>query len=104
MNEDHPSPFPRALILDTSFLRTIGGTDSDAYNSFITYARDQNCDLYLTNGVAKELTEQRGYISIDWLDRANTTEWITLIDDVQSGVRVHDGPVRGKSWTKFTNG
>jgi len=96
MNEEHPSPFPRALILDTSFLRTIGGTDSDAYNSFIMYVRDQNCDLYLTNGVAKELTEQRGYISIDWLDRANTTEWVTLIDDVQVGVRVHDGPRAGE--------
>ncbi len=96
MNEVHPSPFPRALILDTSFLRTIGGTNSDAYNSFIQYVRDQSCDLYLTGGVAKELTEQRGYISIDWLDRANTTEWVTLIDDVQVGVRVHDGPRAGE--------
>ena len=60
MNEEHPSPFPRALILDTSFLRTIGGTDSDAYTAFIQYVRDQNSDLYLTNGVAEELTEQRG--------------------------------------------
>jgi hypothetical protein len=28
MSEAHPSPFPTALLLDTSFLRTIGGTDS----------------------------------------------------------------------------
>jgi len=100
MNEEHPSPFPRALILDTSFLRTIGGTDSDAYTAFIQYVRDQNSDLYLTNGVAEELTEQRGYISIDWLDRANTTEWITLVDDVQTGVRVHDGPRAGEIMDK----
>lgn len=35
MSEGHPLPFPTALILDTSFLRTLGGTDSDAYQTFI---------------------------------------------------------------------
>ena len=72
MNEDHPSPFPTALVLDTSFLRTIGGTDSSAYQTFISYVQTEERELYLTSGVVEELDEQRGYISIDWADRADT--------------------------------
>ncbi len=64
MSEGHPSPFPTALILDTSFLRTIGGTDSSQYQTFIEYVRSKDRDLYLTESVVEELTEQRGYISI----------------------------------------
>lgn len=96
MNEEHPSPFPTALILDTSFLRTIGGTGSSPYQTFIQYVKTEGIDLYLTPGVIEELVEQRGYISIDWVDRADTTSWITLIDTVQPGVRVHDGPRAGE--------
>lgn len=96
MCEEHPSPFPTALVLDTSFLRTIGGTDSSPYQTFIQYVKAEGIDLYLTPGVVVELAEQRGYISIDWVDRADTTSWITLIDTVQSGVRVHDGPRAGE--------
>jgi hypothetical protein len=96
MSEDHPSPFPTALVLDTSFLRTIGGTDSSAYQTFINYVRTEERELYLTSGVVEELDEQRGYISIDWPDRANTTEWITILGDLQPGVRVHDGPRAGE--------
>lgn len=96
MSESHPSPFPTALICDTSFLRTIGGTDSTTYQTFVEYVQHTDRDLYLTPGVIEELTEQRGYISIDWVDRAATTEWITPIEDVQMGVRVHDGPRAGE--------
>lgn len=96
MSEEHPSPFPTALLLDTSFLRTIGGTESDAYQTFIQYVKSEGVQLYLTPGVVEEVSEQRGYISIDWVDRADTTEWITLLDAVQPGVRVHDGPRAGK--------
>lgn len=96
MSEEHPSPFPTALICDTSFLRTIGGTQSDTYQTFIEYVQTENRELYLSRGVIEELTEQRGYISIDWVDRAETTEWITTVDDVQLGVRVHDGPRAGE--------
>jgi len=96
MSESHPSPFPTALVLDTSFLRTIGGTGSDAYRTFIEYVRTKDRELYLSRGVVEELTEQRGYISVDWVDRADTTEWITLVGDVQPGVRVHDGPRAGE--------
>jgi hypothetical protein len=78
MSEDHPSPFPTALVLDTSFLRTIGGTDSSAYQTFIDYVQTEERDLYLTSGVVEELDEQRGYISIDWVDRADTTEWAVV--------------------------
>ena len=74
MSEEHPSPFPTALICDTSFLRTIGGTDSDPYQTFIEYVQAEDRQLYLSRGVVEELTEQRGYISIDWVDRAGTTE------------------------------
>ena len=96
MSEEHPSPFPTALICDTSFLRTIGGTDSDPYQTFIEYVQAEDRQLYLSRGVVEELTEQRGYISIDWVDRAGTTEWITTVDDVQLGVRVHDEPRAGE--------
>jgi hypothetical protein len=96
MSEPHPSPFPTALVLDTGFLRTIGGTGSDSYQTFIQYVRTEGRELYLSRGVVKELTEQRGYISVDWVDRADTTEWITLVGEVQLGVRVHDGPRAGE--------
>ena len=96
MSEEHPSPFPTALICDTSFLRTIGGTDSDTYQTFIEYVQAKDRELYLSHGVVEELTEQRGYISIDWVDRAETTAWITTVDNVQLGVRVHDGPRAGE--------
>ena len=96
MSEAHPSPFPTALICDTSFLRTIGGTDSTTYQTFIQYVQKTDRELYLSPGVIEELTEQRGYISIDWVDRAATTEWITSVKDVQLGVRVHDGPRAGE--------
>ena len=96
MGEPHPSPFPTALVLDTSFLRTIGGTGTDSYQAFIQYVRAEDRELYLSSGVVEELTEQRGYISVDWVDRADTTEWITLVGDVQPGVRVHDGPRAGE--------
>ena len=96
MSEPHPSPFPTALVFDTSFLRTIGGTGTDSYQTFIQYVRAEDRELYLSSGVVEELTEQRGYISVDWVDRADTTEWITLVGDVQPGVRVHNGPRAGE--------
>ena len=96
MNEEHPSPIPTALILDTSFLRTIGGTGSAPYQTFIQYVQTEDISLFLTPGVVEELTEQRGYIDIDWVDRAETTSHITLIDAVQPGVRVHDGTRAGE--------
>ncbi|PHQ41994.1 hypothetical protein Z052_11690 [Halorubrum sp. C191] len=48
MSEEHPSPFPGALVLDTSFLRTLGGTDSDAYQTFIRYVKSNECELFLS--------------------------------------------------------
>lgn len=96
MPDEHLSPFPTALVLDTSFLRTIGGTDSTHYQTFVQYVKAENVDLYLTPHVVSELAEQRGYMSVDWVDRADTTPWITVIDTVQPGVRVHDGPRAGE--------
>jgi len=96
MSEGHPSPFPTALLLDTSFLRTIGGTESDTYQTFVQYVKSKEIDLYLSPGVVEEVTEQQGYISIDWVDRADTTGWITLLDAIQPGVRVHNGPRAGE--------
>jgi hypothetical protein len=96
MSEAHPSPFPTALVLDTSFLRTLGGTDSDAYQTFTQYVKTEDRELYVSRGVVEELTEQHGYISVDWVDRADTTDWITIAGEVQPGVRVHDGPRAGE--------
>jgi hypothetical protein len=96
MDEEHLSPFPTALVLDTSFLRTIGGTGSEPYGTFVRFVKEEGIHLYLTPRVVAELGEQRGYIGVDWVDRADTTEWLTLIDTVQLGVRVHDGPRAGE--------
>lgn len=96
MSEAHPSPFPTALVLDTSFLRTLGGTDSGPYQTFMQYVKTEGIELYLSRCVVEELTEQHGYISVDWVDRADTTDWITLAGEVQPGVRVHDGPRAGE--------
>jgi hypothetical protein len=57
MGESHPSPFPTALVLDTSFLRTVGGTGSDAYETFIEYVRTEGRELFLSRGVVEELNE-----------------------------------------------
>ena len=35
-------------------------------------------------------------MGVDWVDRATTTEWITTVETVQLGVRVHDGPRAGE--------
>lgn len=78
MSEADPSPFPTALVLDTSLLRTLGGTDSDSYQTFMQYVKTEDLELYLTRGVVGELTEQHEYISVDWVDRADTMDWITL--------------------------
>jgi len=95
MGDTHPSPLPPALLLDTSFLRTIGGTESDTYQTFTRHVNAEDVRLYLTPGVVEEIAEQRGYISVDWVDRAATSEWLTLLDAVQPGARVHDGPRAG---------
>jgi hypothetical protein len=86
MSEDRPSPFPTALVLDTSFLRTIGGTDSSAYQTFTNYVQAEERDLYLTSSVGEGLTEQRGYISVDWMDQADTTKWIAIIQRLQTEI------------------
>jgi len=96
MSDTHPTPFPTALVLDTSFLRTIGGTGTDPYQTFIQYVQTTDRELYLSQGVVGELREQQGYLSIDWPDRADTTAWLSLIGAVQPGVRVHDGPRAGE--------
>jgi len=56
MSEEHPSPFPTGLLLDTSFLRTIGGTGSDAYQTVIQYVKAEVVQLYLTPGVVEEVS------------------------------------------------
>jgi hypothetical protein len=69
MSESDPSPLPTALVLDTSFLRTIGGTASDPYRTFVRYVQAETRELYLSSGVVEELNEQRGYIGTDRVDR-----------------------------------
>ena len=51
MSESHPSPFPTALVLDTSFLRTIGRTGTDSYETFVQYVRTKDRELYLIRSV-----------------------------------------------------
>lgn len=95
MSDGSLTPFPSALVLDTSFLRTVGGTGSAAYQTFSGYVETEGRELFLGERVVEELDEQHGYISIDWIDKARTTEWVTIVAPVQPGVRVHDGPRAG---------
>jgi hypothetical protein len=96
MSNGSLTPFPSALVLDTSFLRTVGGTGSAAYQTFSGYVETEETELFLGERVVNELDEQRGYLSIDWIDRARTTDWVTVVAPVQPGVRVHDGPRAGE--------
>jgi hypothetical protein len=89
------TPFPSALLLDTSFLRTLGGTRTSKYQTFIEYVTQEGVHLFLTPRVRTELTEQQAYMSIDWVDKARTTDWIEETGEFQPGVRVHDGPRAG---------
>lgn len=90
MSNGSLTPFPSALVLDTSFLRTIGGTENNSYQTFSNYVADEEIELFLGQRVVEELEEQRGYISIDWTDR------VSIVNSVQPGVRVHDGPRAGE--------
>lgn len=92
MSNGSLTPFLSALVLDTSFLRTIGGTESAPYQTFSGYTETAETELFLGERVVEELDEQRGYISIDWIERARTTDWVLIVAPVQPGVRVHEGP------------
>lgn len=96
MSEGDLSPFPSALVLDTSFLRTLGGTRTEKYRTFIEYVKQEDVRLFLTQRVIAELNEQQAYMSIDWVDKAQTAEWIEQTGELQPGVRVHDGPRAGE--------
>ena len=95
MSGDDLTPFPSALLLDTSFLRTLGGTRTWKYRTFIDYVKRNDVRLFLTPRVVGELDEQQAYMSIDWVDKARTTDWIEETGEFQPGVRVHDGPRAG---------
>jgi hypothetical protein len=96
MSGDDLTPFPSALLLDTSFLRTLGGTRTWKYQTFIDYVKQHDVQLFLTPRVVSELSEQQAYMSIDWVDKAQTTDWIERTGEFQPGVRVHDGPRAGE--------
>lgn len=97
------TPFPRALVLDMSFLRTVGGTASDAYRTFTRYVESEGIELFLGQRVVEELTEQQGYISIDWIDKARTTDWISIVDPVQPACGFTMDHALGNSWIRFTS-
>jgi hypothetical protein len=64
MSNGSLTPFSSALVLDTSFLRTIGGTESVPYQIFSEYVTSEETKLFLGERVVEELDEQRGYINI----------------------------------------
>ena len=86
------SPLPRALVLDTSFLRTLGGPGHDRYQAFVDYVQREGIQLFLSQRVCEEIEEQQGWISTDWLHKARTESWISGAQPVQEGVSVYDGP------------
>ena len=96
MSEGDLTPIPSTLLLDTSFLRTLGGTRTWKYRTFIDYVEQNDVQLFLTPRVIAELDEQQAYMSIDWVDKAETTDWIEQTGEFQPGVRVHDGPRAGE--------
>lgn len=87
------SPLPSALVLDTSFLRTLGGPGHDRYQAFINHVKSNRIQLYLSQRVCEEIEEQQGWISADWLHKAQSESWISVAQPVQEGVSVYDGPV-----------
>lgn len=89
-------PLPPALVLDTSFLRTLGGPNRDRYQSFTSHVQTADLQLFLTEKVVTELNEQSGYIGGDWLGLSETTDWVEQLGPVQPGVHVHDGPRAGE--------
>ncbi|WP_049934138.1 hypothetical protein [Halarchaeum acidiphilum] len=86
------SSLPSALVLDTSFLRTLGGPGHDRYQAFVDYVKNEGIQLYLSQRVREEIEEQQGWISADWLHKAKTESWISAAQPVQEGVSVYDGP------------
>lgn len=86
------SPLPPILVLDTSFLRTVGGPGATKYDAFIDYVRQSSIHLYLSPKVQKEAREQRRLIGADWLGRADDVDWINLSEHVEPGARLYDGP------------
>lgn len=100
MSEGALTPFPPAVLLDTSFLRTLGGTRTSNYRTFIDYVEQHDVRLFLPPRVIAELDEQQAYMSIDWVDKAETTDWIERTGTFQPGVRVHDGPRAGANFDR----
>lgn len=96
MSHGRLTPFPSALVLDTSFLRTVGGPERRSYRTFRAYVVAEGIELFLGERVVEELEEQRGYVGIDRIDEARTNDQVTIVDPVQPGVRVHDGPRAGE--------
>ncbi len=96
-------PLPSALVVDTSFLRTLGGPSRDRYQSFTSHVRAADHRLFLTESVVTELREQAGYVGGDWIGLAETTDWVERLGPIQPGVRVHDGPGQVKSLTGRTD-
>jgi hypothetical protein len=97
MSESAPvGPLPANLVVDTSFLRTLGGPSRDRYHAVTDFVRTTDRTLLLTPDVVEELTEQAGYVGGDWLGLSDATDWIERLGPIQHGVRVHDGPRAGE--------
>lgn len=84
-------PIPTALLLDTSFLRTLGGPGNERHQLFTEYVKANSIELYLSERVRQEIEEQEGWISPDWLHKSQTESWVTAADPIQDGVSVYDG-------------
>jgi hypothetical protein len=50
-------PLPTALVLDTSFLRTLGGPNRERYKSFTSHVQTADLRLFPTEEVVTELNE-----------------------------------------------
>jgi len=85
-------PLPTALLLDTSFLRTLGGPGHKRHRLFTEYAKSEGIELYLSQRVRDEIAEQEGWISSDWIHKSRTEPWVIAVGPVQEGVSVYDGP------------
>lgn len=96
MAESPPvGPLPSHLVVDTSFLRTLGGPSRERYRMTREYVQTTDRTVLLTEGVTEELSEQSSYVGGRWLELAETVEWVERVGPVQHGVRVHDGPRAG---------
>lgn len=91
------TPLPEALLVDTSFLGSIG-VNSVEREAFIEYVRTHDHDVFFTPYVVEEIRWEAGdaYGVNNWVQALRREDWITELPAVNDGVHLYDGPTAGE--------